>query len=192
MQSLPFNAANSHESEDGAERATPPPYPPTLIWRHNRENLKKCTLRAVESRKDLHFFSYPRQTLPDLTNYLLLTLDGSPLTPADSGCGLLLIDGTWRYAEKMLRALKAGPNSIPPDRCRSVKGYLTAYPRYQVDCQEPSAGLASIEALFLAYHALGREAETLLKGYYWATEFLERNGLDEKIDRKSEIYYNSF
>jgi pre-rRNA-processing protein TSR3 len=35
--------------------------------------------------------------------------------------------------------------------------------------------LASIEALYMAYHLLGRPTEGLLDGYRWAEVFLELN-----------------
>ena len=34
-----------------------------------------------------------------------------------------------------------------------------------------------VEALFLAYHILGRPTEGLLDHYHWAEEFLKLNGL---------------
>ena len=38
---------------------------------------------------------------------------------------------------------------------------------------------ASVEALFLAYHLLGRPTAGLLDHYRWAAEFLAANGLSE-------------
>jgi pre-rRNA-processing protein TSR3 len=40
-------------------------------------------------------------------------------------------------------------------------------------------GLASIEALFVAYRVLGRPTAGLLDHYYWADEFLGANGFDK-------------
>jgi len=42
---------------------------------------------------------------------------------------------------------------------------------------DPTNGLASIEALYVAYHILGRPTEGLLDHYRWANEFLDSNGL---------------
>jgi hypothetical protein len=42
---------------------------------------------------------------------------------------------------------------------------------------DPDNGLASIEALYLAYHILGRPTAGLLDHYHWADAFLEANGL---------------
>ncbi len=154
-------------------------YRETLIIRHVRENLKKCSLSGLEGRADFLFFTYPscaqgKEKLPDLTGYLLLDVEGEPLTPADSSSGLILLDATWRLAEKMKHNIPE-LNSLPR---RSIpQGFKTAYPRRQDDCPDPEAGLASIEALFIAYFAANRPLEGLLEGYYWKELFLEKNRL---------------
>jgi pre-rRNA-processing protein TSR3 len=63
---------------------------------------------------------------------------------------------------------------VPP---RSLHGYRTAYPRISKRGTDPDNGLASVEALFLAYHILGRPTTGLLDHYHWAGEFLRLNGL---------------
>ena len=69
---------------------------------------------------------------------------------------------------------------VPP---RSLSGYRTAYPRASKRGTDPDNGLASVEALFLAHHILGRPTAGLLDHYRWADEFLRLNGLAEpKID----------
>jgi pre-rRNA-processing protein TSR3 len=147
-------------------------FPPTIILRHRKENLKKCSLRGLEERPDFRFFTYPKEELPDLSAYFLLTLDAPPLTQADRDLGIFLIDGTWRYAELMERQLpqpqRFQRRSLPPGSC-------TAYPRRQEDCPEPSRGLASVEALFLAYSLLGRNTEGILDNFHWKEEFLKKN-----------------
>jgi len=150
---------------------------PTLILRHKRENRKKCSLRGLENREGFQFFSYPLQVkLPSLEKYLVLSLDGEPLTRTDNDKGLFLIDGTWRYSEKMLKSLPPGFET------RSLPSYfVTAYPRKQEDCKDPQRGLASIEALFLAFHILGRKTENLLDHYHWKEEFIRRNGLQDSL-----------
>ena len=145
-----------------------PHFPPTIILRHRRENLKKCSLRGLEQRKDMVFLTYPTSLLPDLTGYCVLTLDAPLLSPEDAHLGLFLIDGTWRYAEKMAK-------SLPPEGpfvCRSLPMHFrTAYPRRQLDCPDPERGLASVEALYLAYSILKRSTEGLLDYYHWKDEF---------------------
>jgi pre-rRNA-processing protein TSR3 len=150
---------------------------PTIIWRHHRENLRKCSLRGLEGRSDFRFYLYPQDRLETQENrldqYLLLTVDAPPLMPQDNEAGLLLIDGTWRYASVMEQKLV---DFFPPSRRRSLPAqFVTAYPRRQTDCPEPARGLASIEALYAAYHLLGRDTSGLLDSYYWREQFLAIN-----------------
>jgi pre-rRNA-processing protein TSR3 len=141
-------------------------FPPTIILRHKRENLKKCSLRGLEQRSDMIFLTYPTSTLPDLTGYCVLTLEAPPLTRDDAHLGIFLIDGTWRYAEKMAKSLPSSniARSLPTH-------FRTAYPRRQPDCPDPERGLASVEALFLAYSILGRNTDGLLDHYHWKERF---------------------
>ncbi len=147
-------------------------YPPTIVIRHRLENLKKCSLRGLEGREDFQFITYPYTTLPNLNSYILLCLDGAPLSEADAPYGLLILDATWRYAAKMLKPFENHPQLI----YRSLPAhYRTAYPRRQEDCPDPSRGLASIEAIFLSYRLLGRKTAGLLDNYYWKEQFLNVN-----------------
>jgi rRNA small subunit aminocarboxypropyltransferase len=179
-------------------------FPPTFILRHRKENLKKCSLKGLEQRTDMHFFTYPQDTLPDLSSHLLLTIDAPPLTANDSMYGIFLIDGTWKLAETMFRQLyctrsgcvnfdsvrqskiEARQNSYTLTGCSIAKPqhfqvrslpahFQTAYPRRQNDCSDPTRGLASVEALFIAYKILNRESQGLLDNYYWKDAFLKKN-----------------
>lgn len=126
----------------------------------------------MESRKEIHFFTYPVDVLPFLDNTVLLTLDAPVLTIEDRDMGLLLLDATWRYAEKMYKFVTANQKfterSLP-------KCWKTAYPRRQEDCKDPDAGLSSVEALYAAYTILGRDPGGLMDHYHWKEQFLERN-----------------
>ena len=148
--------------------------PPTFVIRHRLENLKKCSLRGLEDRPDFIFFTYPYKMLPDLTGYIVLTLDGPPLTEADKNSGFLIVDATWRYAAKMMKPLENQPQFI----YRSLPAHFrTAYPRRQNDCPDPDRGLASIEAIYLSYMLAGRDTSGLLDNYYWKNEFLTINSI---------------
>lgn len=152
-------------------------FPPTAILRHRRENLKKCSLRGLEERNDLIFFKYPTTefNFAAFQGYIVLRLDAPPLIEADHPFGLFIVDGTWRYAEKMLQFVE----QIPDLRFRSLPPHFrTAYPRRQEDCHDPEKGLASVEALFLAYRILGRDTQGLLDHYYWKNEFLSKNHIN--------------
>jgi pre-rRNA-processing protein TSR3 len=147
-------------------------FPPTIVIRHRLENLKKCSLRGLETRPDFIFFTYPYQTLPNLQNYIILTLHAPPLTLEDAHHGLLILDATWRYAAKMIKPLELQPQFL----YRSLPAhYRTAYPRRQHDCPDPERGLASIEAIYLSYQLLQRETKGLLDNYYWKEQFLRIN-----------------
>jgi pre-rRNA-processing protein TSR3 len=146
-------------------------FPPTIILRHRRENLKKCSLRGLEKRPDFQFFTYPFDRLPELSGYILLSMDAPPLSQADQDRGIFLIDGTWRYARTM-EAQLLKPHLFV--RRSLPEGFSTAYPRRQEDCLDPSKGLASIEALYAAFAILGRPTEGLLDNYHWKEEFLRK------------------
>lgn len=147
-------------------------FPPTYILRHSRENLKKCSLRGLENREDCIFFTYPLSILPDISSYVLLAIDAPPLQPSERDKGLFLLDATWRYAARMLQFVETKgvveKRSIP-------QGFRTAYPRRQHDCPNPEEGLASIEALYIAYIMMGRDPKGLLDLYHWRNIFLEKN-----------------
>jgi len=145
-------------------------YPPTVIVRHPRENPRKCSVLPLRDRPDVLLLEYPVRQRPDLEGYVRLAAEGPALTAADAECGILLLDGSWRRAGAMARAFA----DVPP---RSLRGYRTAYPRVSKLGTDPDNGLASAEALFLAYHLLGRPTAGLLDHYHWAEEFLRRNDL---------------
>lgn len=142
----------------------------TIIYRHRRENLKKCSLSGLEKRSDLTFLTYPTDPLPDLSHCLLLKVGAEPLTGKDQGKELLLIDGTWKLSEAIEKSLpwKLEARSLPSH-------FTTAYPRRQTGCQDPERGLSSLEALYIAHLILGKNTEGLLDNYYWKEDFLAKN-----------------
>ena len=141
---------------------------PTVIVRHGRENPRKCSVLPLRGRPDVIFVGYPLKTPRDWTNYIRLAADGPPLAAADAGHGLLLLDGSWRWAAAMTRDFI----DVPP---RSLTGFKTAYPRVAKRGTDPDNGLASIEALYIAYRILGRNTDGLLDHYHWREEFLRAN-----------------
>src|SRR5262245_37678451 len=145
-------------------------YPATVIVRHPKENPKKCSVLPLRERPDVVLLRHPVADRPPLDGYVRLAAAGPGLTAADAGCGLLLLDGSWRWAGAMTRDFE----DVPP---RSLRGWRTAYPRVSKLGTDPDNGLASVEALFVAYHLLGRPTDGLLDHYRWAEEFLRANGL---------------
>jgi pre-rRNA-processing protein TSR3 len=151
----------------------PDTFPPTIIVRDSHENPRKCSVLPLRGREGLVFFTWPLGQCPPLEGYVRLAAEGPELSEADAERGILLLDGSWRWAEKMTRDFL----DVPP---RSLHGYRTAYPRVSKLGTDPSNGLASVEALYLAHHILGRPVEGLLDHYRWAAEFLALNGLGER------------
>lgn len=145
-------------------------HPITIVVRHPKENPKKCSVLPLRGREDLAIHSYPVKKALQLDGYVRLAADGPELTAADRDCGILLLDGSWRWAGAMTQAFA----HVPP---RSLHGFKTAYPRTSKQGTDPDNGLASVEALYLAYHILGRPTEGLLDHYRWADEFLKLNQL---------------
>ena len=151
-------------------------YPQTVVIRHRKENLKKCSLRGLESRNDLYFYTYPIDEVPSLEGGILLSMEGSVLSEDDSSKPLILVDGTWRYAARMEKNISVLSGL---ERRSLPSGFKSAYPRSQEDCVDPSRGLASVEALYLAYYFLKRPVEGLLEYYYWKDLFLKTNNLGD-------------
>jgi pre-rRNA-processing protein TSR3 len=141
-----------------------------VIVRHSHENPRKCSVLPLRGRAGLVFLNYPVRNRSPLQGYVRLAADGPPLSVADAAAGLLLLDGSWRWAASMTRDFR----DVPP---RALHGYRTAYPRTSKRGTDPDNGLASVEALFVAYHLLGRDTTGLLEHYRWGEEFLRSNGL---------------
>lgn len=143
-------------------------YPPTMIVVHSKERRAKCTVEALRGRTGFQFTSYPLRQPVDLPGYVRLALDGPQLDDADRGSGLLLLDATWKLAEGMQRDFA----HVPP---RSLPAWATAYPRTSKLYRDPAPGLATIEALYVAYVLLERPLDGLLDAYRWKAEFLALN-----------------
>ena len=112
----------------------------------------------------------------DLSNRILLTLDAPQLSEEDreEHKGLVLLDGTWRYAQAMEEQLPQKEEMIK----RSLPAhFVTTYPRRQTFCTDPSRGLATVEALYVAHKILGLPIEGILDHYFWADDFLRNNSI---------------
>ena len=144
-------------------------HPITIIVRHPRENPKKCSVLPLKGRAEVLLVAYPPPELPCLDGYIRLAADGPELSIDDRDRGILLLDGSWRTSHKMVKHFEA----VAP---RSLHGWKTAYPRVAKAGTDPDNGLASIEALYIAHHILGRPVDGLLDHYHWAAQFLELNG----------------
>lgn len=142
---------------------------PVTIIRHPKERKSKCTLEPLRGRPGLEFFEAKPTFRFDATGYLLLAVDAPELSPEDAGRPLLLLDSTWRLLPQLMDRLdgEAIPRSLPGD-------VRTAYPRVSKISDDPTRGLASVEALYLAKRLLGEDDPTLLDHYYWREDFLRQ------------------
>lgn len=145
-------------------------FPPTIIVVHPKERRSKCSVQPLRGREGFVFWKYPKRGTEPLEGYVRLGLGGPQLTAADSQRGLLILDGTWRYAATMEREYAELP-------VRSLGAWETAYPRTSKLFDDPAAGLATIEALVGAYVQMRRPFAGLLDSYQWREEFLQRNAL---------------
>lgn len=106
----------------------------------------------------------------DATGRVLLDPEGELISEADRGLPLLVLDSSWRRLPKLAKTITGDPvrRRLPP--------LVTAYPRRSKGFEDPSEGLASVEALYAALLLLGAtDIEYLLDDYLWKTEFLDRN-----------------
>ena len=140
----------------------------TIIIRHPKERLSKCSLQPLIHRKDLTFLKSTPNFTFDATNHILLCLDAPELTIQDKNHPLLLIDSTWRLLPQIMSKIKGSPIR------RTLSSFIqTAYPRISKIGPNPHQGLASVEALFVAKYILGDHDPSLLDSYHWKDPFLE-------------------
>ena len=140
---------------------------PTTVIRHPKERIAKCSLRFLHERPEMTFLRARPGLRFDATGYTLLAVDAPALSVADAGRPLLLLDSTWRWLPQLMACVTGTPV------LRSIPGTVrTAYPRVSKVFEDPAAGLASIEALYLARRLLGDDDPTLLDGYHWKEPFL--------------------
>jgi pre-rRNA-processing protein TSR3 len=140
---------------------------PVTVIRHPKERISKCSLRFLHDREEFTFLRAKPDLQFDATGFLLLAVDAPPLTAADQGHPILLLDSTWRYLPQVERCVTGEPvrRSIPG-------GVETAYPRVSRIFDDPEQGLASVEALYVCKAILEGPDPTLLDGYHWKDQFL--------------------
>ena len=139
----------------------------TVVIRHPREKLSKCSLTPLHGRPEITFLKSSPEFTFDASGYVMLEVGAPPLSEADAGLPVLVLDATWRLLPGMLAQVQGAPirRSIPD-------GVKTAYPRVGKSYPDPHGGLASVEALFVARALMGDLDESLLDGYYWREAFL--------------------
>ncbi|MFN8706834.1 MAG: hypothetical protein ACK50J_09155, partial [Planctomyces sp.] len=71
---------------------------------------------------------------------------------------------------------------------RTLPAVATAYPRRSQTYDDPSGGLATIEALYAALRILRRPVHGLLDHYHWKQKFLEYNGWQDLDTDQSDAH----
>ena len=135
---------------------------PITVIRHPKERRSKCSLRPLEARAEMSFHRARSGWCFDVSVFTVLALGAPELSPADAGRPLLLLDSTWRLLPQLEACLRG--EAIR----RTLPAVPTAYPRVSKLTEDPSRGLASVEALYLAKLMLGERDDSLLDDYYWA------------------------
>lgn len=142
------------------------------------ETANKCTIAPLAYRSDFEL-RYLDKDLPigRLNSQILLHPDGELLHHINGHDlkpkSLAAIDCVWNRLPILLQRLE----KPLPILAKIPDGFVTAYPRRDRNGQDPQAGLATIEALFIAAALLGEWNETLLREYYFAERFLDINAL---------------
>ena len=128
-------------------------------------------MTPLEGRADIRFLRARPGWTFDATGFTVLALEAPELSTEDANRPLLLLDSTWRLLPQLEACLvgEGVRRTLPPVE--------SAFPRKSKIAEDPSVGLASVEALFLAKLLMGERDNTLLANYYWQSEFLENLAL---------------
>lgn len=148
-----------------------------VILRDPKESAKKCSLTPLRGKPGIEFLLFDPKRVYELGPATLLDPAGPTLTPQDASLPLLLLDCSWRRLPALRRSLRGevSPRSVPA-------GFVTAYPRKSKTFEDPTNGLASVEALYAATASMGEPHLDLLAEYRWREGFLEANrALLEKL-----------
>jgi pre-rRNA-processing protein TSR3 len=140
---------------------------PVSIIRHPKERRSKCSLTPLEGRPGLSYYKARLGWTFDMSGFTVLSLGAPEMSEADAGRPILLLDSTWRLLPQIEACLvgQGVRRTLPP--------VPTAYPRISKIAEDPMAGLASVEALYLAKLLIGERDDTLLASYHWRETFLE-------------------
>jgi len=140
------------------------------------ETPNKCTIAPLAYRTDFHLIpAKGKKVLAPLKSSLLLHHQGDCLTALAESCakpvGIASIDCVWRRLDTLLNRIE-GP---VPILGRIPEGFQTAYPRSSRKNTDPTGGLATIEAIFVAAAVFGNWDVSLLSEYYFGREFVLLN-----------------
>ncbi len=140
-----------------------------LIVRDPKEPAHKCSLTPLRGLAGITFVSVRGAKQVDAGARVWLHPEGELLGEADRGSDLLVVDCSWKKLPAIARHVHGDL------RKRRLPPLATAYPRRSKVLEDPSEGLASVEALYAAVALLDGPRPELLAGYRWAERFLAAN-----------------
>ena len=166
---------------------------PFLVIQDFKENPRKCTAEPLRGLDGFEFVRLgrpkPREKPIEVPGGICLDVDAPVLSDRDrglldgevargealgGGARILILDATWARLS-VLRSrivVREGTcvvrRSLPPE-------LVTAYPRRSKLYRDPSAGLATVEAIFAAACLLGDVRPEILAAYRWGDDFVDRN-----------------
>jgi ribosome biogenesis protein Tsr3 len=143
---------------------------------HPEETPNKCTIAPLADRFDFNLIRVKgASTLGPLKAQVLLHHEGESLLDLAKKLpevdGIACVDCAWRHLDRLLMRIE----KPLPGMARIPDGFLTAYPRHSRKMTDPSSGLATIEALFVASALLGNWDLSLLSAYHFGQRFIELN-----------------
>lgn len=157
------------------------------------ESSNKCTILPLAYRTD--FTIIRGWSEQPLRSQILLHPNGPHPTEIrqalSAATSIAAIDCIWRRLEPIMARL-----SPPlPQLVKIPEEFVTAYPRKSQAGFDPSGGLATIEALFIAAAFTGRWDLSLLREYYFGEQFLTLNdaafrhyGISPTVPPDNSIY----
>lgn len=137
-----------------------------------RENPRKCTVEPLRGRANLTILK-PKNPVT-LLSPILLHIDGCDISEFSGRKdiqSIAVLDSIWKRVDAVL----AKVNKPLPQAITLPNSFLTAYPRKNKLGNDPSQGLATIEAMFIAAAFCGDWDETLLDKYHFRDSFLLLN-----------------
>lgn len=143
------------------------------------ETKNKCTIAPQTTREDFRISrARGQRSITPFISEILLHHEGLSLASLNRNeketYGIACIDCVWRRLPILMRKI---PSPLP-QLVSIPSSFVTAYPRRSKNTgDDPTGGLATIEALFIAASFLGKWDETLLSKYYFSDLFLEMNKL---------------
>lgn len=151
---------------------------PLEIIRRADEPKKKCTAMLLADHPTVRLFHFPHLEGFDPEGKWVLAVDGEPLdeairTAPERPRGIVVVDTLWVKAPRLLEQLPPMPHRSLP------AGWVTAYPRRSKLRDDPSGGLATNEAAYIARLLSGVDDRSVLDGYYFADRFFAEN--EERI-----------